>query len=82
VAAYIGTSGSSGLGMGGTIIGIALDAIIYDATRVSGVSTCTGISSLKFDTSNPPINTANLPIAWNEYPVTVADDAHIALTFV
>jgi len=82
VAAYIGTSGLSGLGMGGTIIGIALDAIIYDATKVNGVSTCTGISSLKFDTANPPINTANLPIAWNEYPVTVADDAHIALTFV
>lgn len=82
IAAYIGTTSTSGLGMGGTIVGIALDAIIYDATKVNGVSTCTGITLLKFDTANPPVNTANLAVAWNEYPVTVADDAHIALTFV
>lgn len=82
VAAYIGTTATAGLGMGSTIIAIALDAIIYDATKVNGVSTCTGITGLAFDTANPPINTANLAVAWNEYPVTVADDAHIALTFV
>lgn len=82
VAAYIGTSATPGLTMGSTIIGIALTDVIYDATKVNGVSTCTGISLLKFDTANPPVNTSNLPVAWNEYPQTVANDVHIALTFV
>lgn len=82
VAAYIGTSSTPGLPMGSTIIAVALEALIYDATKVNGSSTCTGISLLKFDTAGPPVNSANLPVAWNEYPITVADDAHIALTFI
>lgn len=82
IAAYIGTASTPGLSMGATVVGIALDAIIYDATKVNGVSSCTGITLLKFDTVSPPVNTANLNVAWNEYPITVADDVHIALTFV
>lgn len=82
VAAFIGTSATPGLSMGATILAIRLNDVIYDATKVNGVSTCTGISLLKFDTANPPVNTANLTVAWNEYPITVAADTHIALTFV
>lgn len=82
VAAYIGTSSTPGLSMGSTIVSVALLDVIFDATKVNGKSTCTGIANLKFDTAGPPVNTANLTIPWNEYPITVADDVHIALTFV
>lgn len=68
VLAYI-----NGLTVGDTIVADALRCAIFDSTVVNGKSTCTGISGLKFDTTNPPGNTANLAIAWNRYPnVTLA----------
>lgn len=80
--AYVGNgSAASGLGIGGTLVKVALEAVIYDATKVNGVSTCTNISGLKFDALPPPagpINTNNLTVAWNRFPM-ITNSAHIAI---
>ena len=69
-----------GLGVGSTLVGSALECAIYDATKVNGKSACTGVSLLKFDYAPaPPVNTANLTLPWNQYPITGI--ANITLTF-
>ena len=63
----------SALSVGDTIVAAALEAAIFDATKVNGKSTATGVNSLKIDTVNPPAATGNLTMAWNRYPtLTVA----------
>lgn len=83
IIAYIGGTLSTGdvvqgLSVGGTIVASALLCTIFDATRVNGVSSCTGISLLKFEATNPPVNTANLAMAWNRYPQTIAGKIAVA----
>ena len=79
IIAYIGNGGAaSGLGIGGTIVKVGLEAVIYDATKVNGVSTCTNISGLTFDIVNPPVNAANLTLPWNQYP-KITNNAHITI---
>lgn len=85
IITYIGGTLSTGdtvlgLGMGSTIVASALECAIYDATKVNGKSACTGVSNLLFDYAPaPPVNSANLTMQWNEYPITSI--ASIVLTF-
>lgn len=85
IITYIGGTLSTGdtvlgLGVGSTIVTSALECAIYDATKVNGKSACTGVSNLLFDFAPaPPLNSANLTMQWNEYPITSV--ASIVLTF-
>jgi uncharacterized phage protein gp47/JayE len=76
---YVGNGGAaSGVGIGGKLVKVALEAVIYDASKVNGVSTCTDITGLAFDIENPPVNTANLTMPWNQYP-KITNLAHITI---
>ena len=83
IISYVGGTLSTGdvvqgLSVGATIVASALEAAIFDATKINGKSTCTGVTLLKFDTVFPAVNTANLPLAWNRYPATLG--ANITVT--
>lgn len=79
IISYIGSgSAAEGVGIGGTLVRVALEAVIYDASKVNGVSTCKDITGLKFDTVNPPVNTTNFAIPWNQYPM-VLNSAHVVI---
>ena len=68
----------NGLNVGDTIVSAALEAAIFDATKVNGKSTATGVNSLKIDTVNPPLATGNLAMAWNRYPTLTT--AHVTVS--